>query len=197
MVARENKVSWCVVVFTLFAAYLTACGGGTSNGPGRIPFQLYGMLCVEDVAIPETLSEGLPLELQITVNMPDDQGWIGRAENERGRKVVFIDVDVINEETSQYRIRFHGIRFVWPDEPSEWNAINSPPYTHFVWHFPEDFRVQGRYADGEHFDGAPLLEPGTYEVWMLSGNPPIGSLDDWSQELFGSFEVVPAEDGGS
>jgi len=177
----------------VYGPFAVSCGGGHDTKV-RIWDPPGGYLYIEDVMYPETLEEGQPLGLRFTVNLPDDEEWTRTAEFFRGRLNMRIDVDVIDGDSAQYRLEFSGIGIPWPGERWGPGNLNQPPFQQFVWRFPEDFQVYGRYADGEHFDGVPVLPVGIYDVWVLTGDPPVGSLDYWPLAYFGSFEVVPAED---
>ena len=154
---------------------------------------------IESVLFSETLLEGQPLELTFCVKLPDDEAWISAANKEKDRGLMHMTVRIrsLDEEDGLYRLDLSQIPIPWPSQEWELSDLNSPPFTDFEWRFPDDFQVSGLYANGEQFEGNPLLPIGTYELYIITGEPPVGSnsydVGGFYSIYFGTFEVVPAE----
>jgi len=192
-----------MMLFTVATVLLvSSCGGSTSSAiaPPWLPPSCY--FYIADVELPEMITEGQPLELQLTVNLPDGDAWTSRTEQDLARKMVAVSVDVdsLDEAADLYRVELGPIRIPWPGRQWDVSDLNQPPFIELQWDFPGDLQVHGSYVDGRDFEGSLLLPVGTYELYIWSGDPPVGSVDihDWGQlnyVHFGSFEVVPAGSG--
>jgi len=194
-------ITHAILLIVVTVLFVISCGGSSSSAvaPPWLPPSCY--FYIAGVELPETITEGQALEFQLTVNLPDGEAWTNRTEQDLARNMiaVSVDVDSVDETANLYRVELGPIRVPWPGRQWDVSDLNQPPFIELPWDFPGDLQVHGSYVDGRDFEGCPLLPAGTYELYVWSGDPPVGSVDihDWGQlnyVYFGSFEVVPAED---